>query len=65
MAGEIETENKVLLCKRIAITLHLTADEKDRETVERVLEVYEDSCPVARSIKDAIEINSELDLTTR
>jgi uncharacterized OsmC-like protein len=64
LAGEIETENKVLVCKRIAITLHLTADEKDRETIERVLEVYEDGCPVARSIKSSIEITSELDLTT-
>jgi hypothetical protein len=26
--------------------------------------VYEDSCPVAASIKPAIEITSELDLTT-
>ena len=54
----------MLVCKRIAITLHLTADEKDRETIERVLEVYEDGCPVARSIKSSIEITSELDLTT-
>lgn len=30
-----------------------------------MLVVYADSCPVARSIKDSIEISSELDLTTR
>jgi uncharacterized OsmC-like protein len=64
VAGEIETESNVLVCKRITITIHLTAEEEDRETVERVLEVYEDSCPVARSIRDSIEITSELDLTT-
>ncbi len=51
--------------KRIKTTLHLTADEKDRETIERVLEVYEDGCPVARSIKNSIEILSELDLTAK
>jgi organic hydroperoxide reductase OsmC/OhrA len=62
--GEIETENKVLVIKRITITLHLTTDEEDRETVERVLEVYEDGCPVARTIRDSIEIASKLDLTT-
>jgi hypothetical protein len=28
-----------------------------------VLEVYADGCPVARSIKESIEIKSELDLT--
>lgn len=52
------------MCKRITITIHLTAEEEDRETVERVLEVYEDGCPVARSIKDSIGITSELNLTT-
>jgi uncharacterized OsmC-like protein len=64
MVGEIETENKVLVVKRIKQTFHVTANEKDRETIERVLGVYADSCPVARSIKDSIEITSELDLTT-
>ena len=64
MVGEIETENKVLVLKRITITIHLTADEEDRETVERVLDIYEDGCPVARSIRDSIEITSELDLST-
>ena len=54
----------MLVLKRIKQTLHLRAEEKDRETIERVVEVYESSCPVARSIKPAIEITSELDLTT-
>ena len=62
--GEIETEGKVLVIKRIKITFHLAADQKDRETIERVLDVYADSCPVARSIEDSIEIISELDLST-
>ena len=61
--GEIETEKKVLVVKRIKQLFHLTADESDREKIERVLRVYADSCPVARSIKGSIEIVSELDLT--
>ena len=65
MVGEIETENKVLVIKRITITLHLSADEEDREDVERVLEVYEDGCPVARSIRGGIAVISNLDLTIR
>jgi uncharacterized OsmC-like protein len=64
-AGEIETEGKVLVIKRIKVTFHLTADEKDHDTIERVVEVYADGCPVARSIKDSIEIMSEVDLTTK
>ena len=63
--GEVETENKVLVLKRIKQTLHLTAEEKDREAIERAVRVYEDKCPVAASIKPAIEITSELDLTTK
>ena len=63
--GEIEVEGKVLVIKRIRQTFRLTADEGDRETIERVLRVYADSCPVARSVKGSIEITSELDLTTR
>ena len=60
--GEVETEGKVLVVKRIKQTFHLTADESDRETIERALGVYADGCPVARSIKGCIEISSELDL---
>ncbi len=55
----------MLVVKRIKQTLHLTAEEKDREAIERVVNVYADSCPVARSIMGSIEITSELDLTTK
>ena len=61
--GEIEVESKVLVIKRIKQTFHLTADEEDREIIERVLGVYADSCPVARSVRDSIEISSDLDFT--
>jgi uncharacterized OsmC-like protein len=63
--GEIETEDKVLVLKRIKQTFHLSAEEEDREKIERVIEVYAASCPVARSIQESIEITSEVDLTTK
>lgn len=62
--GEVELQGKVLVIKRVKQTFHLAANERDRETIERVLEVYADSCPVARSVKDSIEITSKLNLTT-
>ncbi len=46
-------------------TFHLTADENDRDTIRRMLRVYADSYPIAWSVKDSIEISSELDLNTR
>jgi len=55
----------VLVIRRIKQTFYLVAEEEDREKIERVLDVYADSCPVARSIKGSIEITSELDLTTK
>ena len=61
--GEVEAEGKVLVIKRIKQTFHLTASEEDRPKVERVLGVYADSCPVARSLKGSIEITSELEFT--
>jgi uncharacterized OsmC-like protein len=61
--GEIEVESKVLVIKRIKQLFHLTAKEQDRETTERVLKVYADSCPVAASVKGSIEITSDMDLT--
>ena len=45
-------------------TFHLAVDERDRETIEWVLEVYTDGCPVAQSIKESIEIKSDLNLTS-
>lgn len=54
----------MLVVKKIKQTFHLTADEEDRQTIERVIDIYADGCPVARSIKDSIEITSEIDLTT-
>ena len=63
--GEVETEGKVLVIKRIKTTFRLSAQEKDHEKIERVLKVYAEGCPVARSIRDSIDIISELDLTSR
>ncbi len=59
--GEVEKDGKVLVVKRIHVTYELAgiADE-DRETVERVLGFHADYCPVARSIRDSIDITTEL-----
>ena len=58
--GEVEADGKVLVIKRIRQTFRLAVPERERETVERVLSVYADSCPVARSLKGSIEISSRI-----
>jgi uncharacterized OsmC-like protein len=59
--GEVELEGKVLVVNRIAVTYRgVSFADEDTEKVQRVLAVHADSCPVARSIKGAIEITTEL-----
>lgn len=59
--GEVELESKVLVLKRIRVTYTgLTVADDDRAKVERVLAVHADGCPVARSLRGAVEITTEL-----
>ena len=58
--GEIETEENVLVIRRIHIRMLLKADPSQRETAERVHGMFADRCPVYRSLKSAIAITSEL-----
>ncbi len=59
--GEVELERKVLVVKRIEVTYTgLTVADEDRVKVDRVLAVHADSCPVARSLRGAIEITTRL-----
>ncbi len=59
--GEVELEGKVLVIKRIRVTYTgLTVTDEDAGKVPRVLAVHADGCPVARSLKGAIEITTEL-----
>ena len=52
----------MLVIRRIHVTYALKgmADEK-RKTVERILGFHADYCPVARSIRDSIDITTEVD----
>ena len=59
--GEVELEGKVLVVKRIEVTYTgLTVDESDADKVERVLATHADGCPVARSLRGAIDITTRL-----
>jgi organic hydroperoxide reductase OsmC/OhrA len=59
--GEVEADGKVLEIRRIKQPFYLDVPREEREAVERVLSVYADSCPVARSVRGSIEISSEVD----
>ena len=52
------------MIKRIHVRYDLRVDDDaDRGTIERVHGFHADHCPVARSIRDAIEIGTSLEIT--
>lgn len=52
----------MLVIKRIHVTYHLKLAEENRETAVRAHGLHADYCPVARSIRDSIEITTELNM---
>lgn len=62
-AGEVESEDGVLVIKRIHVVYTLALDaEADRDAVQRCFERHMPYCPVYRSIGSAIEITTALTL---
>jgi uncharacterized OsmC-like protein len=59
--GEIETEDKVLVVRRIHVTYHLKAEAGKRPTAERVLGFHAQACPLARSIGGCVAITTSLE----
>ena len=60
--GEVETEDNVLIIKRIHVTYHLKLAEEHRETAEQVHGFHVEYCPVAQSIGGSIDITTELEM---
>jgi uncharacterized OsmC-like protein len=62
VTGEVETEEGVLVIRRIHVTLKLAAPEDVRETVERVHGMYAMRCPLYRTLHTAIALSSSYEL---
>ena len=60
--GEIEKDGNVLVIRRIHVTYHLKLAPEQRKTAERVHSFHADFCPVARSIRDCIDITTSLEM---
>ena len=56
--GDIELDGNVLVIKRIRVHYTLRAGEEHRDAIERVHQFHADRCPVARSIKGAIDVQT-------
>ncbi len=61
--GEIETtDDGVLVIRRIHVKYRLKASEEQRAAIERAFEAHMPKCPVYRSLREAIDITTELAL---
>lgn len=61
--GEIELDGKVLVIKRIHVAYQLRgAGEADPDKIERSHARHAEFCPVARSIRDSIDITTSYEL---
>jgi len=62
--GEIESEDGVLIIRRIHVDMKLRASADVRETVERVHGFFAQKCPVFRSLSPGIQITSSYTLSS-
>jgi uncharacterized OsmC-like protein len=64
VTGEVELEEGVLVIRRIHVFMHLVAPEGVREKVERVHVIYPMHCPLYRTLHEAIQLTSSVELVT-
>lgn len=62
VTGEVETEDGVLVIRRIHVAMRLRAPEDARATVERVHGVYAMGCPLYRTLHNTIALTSSITL---
>jgi len=64
VTGEVETEEGVLVIRRIHVAMRLTASEDTKETIERVHGIYAMRCPLFRTLHNTIQLTSSVELVT-
>jgi len=62
VTGEVETEEGVLVIRRIHVAMRLVVSEEAREVVERVHGIYAMQCPLYRTLHNSIELTSSYTL---
>jgi hypothetical protein len=64
VTGEVETEEGVLVIRRIHVAMRLMAPQDVTATVERVHGMYAMRCPLYRTFHKTIQLSSSFDLVT-
>ena len=63
VTGEVETEDGVLVIRRIHVAMRLKAPDVMRATVDWVHGMYSMRCPLYRTLHQAIALSSSFELT--
>ena len=63
VTGEVETEEGVLVIRRIHVQMRLQAPTSARETVDRVHDIYAMKCPLYRTLHQTITLSSSVDVS--
>ncbi len=58
----METEDRVLVIKRIRVRYHLRLRREQREAAERAHAAHQQHCPVARTLRGCVDITTELSM---
>ncbi len=64
VTGEVETEEGVLVIRRIHVAMRLLAPQEAKATVERTHAIYAMHCPLYRTLHKAIQLTSSVELVT-
>jgi len=64
VTGEVETEDNVLIIRRIHVAMRLVAPRDVKATVERVHGMYAMRCPLYRTFHNTIQLTSSFELVT-
>ena len=64
VTGEVETEDGVLVIRRVHVAMRLMAPEETRATVERTHGIYAMRCPLYRTLHKAIQLSSSFELVS-
>ena len=62
VVGEVETEDGVLVIRRIHVKMRLQAPAGTRDTVDRVHGMYAMRCPLYRTLHQTIALSSSVEL---
>ena len=58
VTGEVETEDNVLVIRRVHVAMRLVADAALKDKVERVHGTYAMNCPLYRTLHTAVQLTS-------